>query len=253
MVVLTHHPLLLDSASHTRADYSTTVIRSHPSQRTDLPSSSMLTIRSPLNPSKPDNSMFTPGSNITADLCSIASTENDTVKNPGMASLLSIDSFQTANSSSIISVAAATEGGSTIRTSPRVHRFTLIKPGAKRANGNGSQSSTGRINGRRNGAVDPSEHQAVGWSPLDLLFSSGLLVAKCDICTKRLGWKPVLECDDCGLRLVERSRPPNCRIIWFLITQITLHLRRNRPNGLWSSRSRPKVKLNANFLAFAYP
>jgi LIM domain kinase 1 len=41
-----------------------------------------------------------------------------------------------------------------------------------------------------------------GWNPLDLFFSSGLLMAKCDICVKRIGWKPVLECDDCGLRLV---------------------------------------------------
>jgi LIM domain kinase 1 len=212
----------------------------------------MLTIRSPLNPTKPNDSIFIPGPDIAADSSSIVYTENDTVKNPGIASLLSIDSFQTANSSSIISVAAATEGGSTIGTSPRVHRFTLIKPGAKRANGNGSQSSAGRINGRRNGTVDPSEHQAVGWSPLDLLFSSGLLVAKCDICTKRLGWKPILECDDCGLRLVECSRPLNCRIIWFLIIQITLHMRRNRPNGLWSSRSRSKVKLNANLMASAF-
>lgn len=39
-----------------------------------------------------------------------------------------------------------------------------------------------------------------GWNPLDLFFSSGLLVAKCDMCMKRLGWRPVLECDDCGLR-----------------------------------------------------
>jgi len=33
-----------------------------------------------------------------------------------------------------------------------------------------------------------------------MLFSSGILIEKCDLCNKRLGWKPVLECDDCGLR-----------------------------------------------------
>ena len=27
-------------------------------------------------------------------------------------------------------------------------------------------------------------------------------MVKCDLCGKRLGWKPVLECDDCGLRFV---------------------------------------------------
>jgi LIM domain kinase 1 len=43
-----------------------------------------------------------------------------------------------------------------------------------------------------------------GWSALDyFFFASGLLPgggAKCDICSKRLGRKAVLECDDCGLR-----------------------------------------------------
>jgi LIM domain kinase 1 len=93
----------------------------------------------------------------------------------------------------------ATEGGSTIRslhgnyTAPLVHRFSLLKPGAKRGS-SGAVSPT-RSNGNGNGEV-------TGWNPLDLFFSSGLLVAKCDICAKRLGWKPVLECDDCGLRLV---------------------------------------------------
>lgn len=35
--------------------------------------------------------------------------------------------------------------------------------------------------------------------PFGFFFSSAI-AAKCDICYKRLGWKPVLECDDCGLR-----------------------------------------------------
>jgi LIM domain kinase 1 len=81
---------------------------------------------------------------------------------------------------------------------PLVHRFSLLKPGTKpRNNGfNGTASPPGS-NG--NGEV------TAGWNPLDLFFSSGLFVAKCDICTKRLGWKPVLECDDCGLRSVFSS------------------------------------------------
>ena len=49
---------------------------------------------------------------------------------------------------------------------------------------------------------------ATGWNPFEMFFSSGLLIGKCDICNKRLGWKPVLECDDCGLRCVFHS------IIW---------------------------------------
>ena len=85
-----------------------------------------------------------------------------------------------------MSVANATEGGSTIRGSaiPMVHRFTLIKPGTKRGAGGRGE-----------------EPQSEGsWNPLELFFSSTLLSAKCDVCAKRLGWKPVLECDDCGMK-----------------------------------------------------
>ena len=39
------------------------------------------------------------------------------------------------------------------------------------------------------------------WSPFGFFFSNALS-AKCDLCGKRLGRKPVLECDDCGLRQV---------------------------------------------------
>jgi hypothetical protein len=73
-----------------------------------------------------------------------------------------------------------------------LHRFTLIKPGAS-----GKKLPTGVSQGITSSASHgPSE---AGWSPFDFFFSSGL-VAKCDLCHKRLGWKPVLECDDCGLR-----------------------------------------------------
>ena len=94
--------------------------------------------------------------------------------------------FQTAHSS--ISTTAATEGGSTIRSvsSTLVHRFTLLKPGAKRSTDSASPPQR----------PPPGE---AGWNPFELI-TSGLLTAKCDVCTKRIGWKPVLECDDCGLR-----------------------------------------------------
>lgn len=56
---------------------------------------------------------------------------------------------------------------------PRVHRFSLMKSGG-------------------------------GWSPLDILFGSALGTgSKCDLCAKRLGWKPCLECDDCSLTYVQ--------------------------------------------------
>lgn len=52
---------------------------------------------------------------------------------------------------------------------PRVHRFSLVKSGG-------------------------------GWSPFDIIFGSALGTgSKCDLCAKRLGWKPCLECDDCLL------------------------------------------------------
>ncbi|EEB99058.1 hypothetical protein MPER_01325, partial [Moniliophthora perniciosa FA553] len=122
----------------------------------------------------------------------------------GTSSILSIDSLDSyhtaAGRSSIISSALATEGGSTIKSlhgnyaSPLVHRFTLIKPGAKP---NKKPSGSGTVSPPRPEPV--AAPVAAGWNPFDLFFSSGLLVQKCDICWKRLGWKPVLECDDCGL------------------------------------------------------
>ncbi|KAH9916190.1 kinase-like domain-containing protein [Fomitopsis serialis] len=164
---------LLDGTSSTHSDYSTTVIKSHaPSTESSAPSlSSIMTIRPP----------------TTADPAPIGAEAPTPAE-----SLLSIESYYTASSSSI-SAAVATEGGSTIRSSslPLVHRFSLLKPGAKR---------TGAAEARsRSGSPTPADAL---WSrnPLEFIFSSTLLAAKCDICGKRLGWKPVLECDDCGLR-----------------------------------------------------
>jgi LIM domain kinase 1 len=126
-------------------------------------------------------------------------------------SMMSIDSFHTA--SSTISVAAATEGGSILSTSTvegrpssvtpimMPHRFTLIKPGAKRGSIGNSQND--------------GSSSGTGWGPFDFFFfSSGLgLGSKCDLCSKRLGWKPVLECDDCDFRAHIRCgeiAPRNC-------------------------------------------
>lgn len=157
-------PLVEDTQSGL-SEYSTTVIRQH--QGNDLPSlSSVLTIR-PTGNGADGVEGHTRGRNAT--------------------SAFSAATFQTAHSS--ISTTAATEGGSTIRSTPSalVHRFTLLKPGAKRSSGNISPP-------RRS---TPGE---AGWNPFERIFSSGLLTAKCDVCTKRIGWKPALECDDCGLR-----------------------------------------------------
>lgn len=175
---------LIDNTSSSYSDYSTTVIRSHSRQSTaNAPPSlsSILTVRPIPDPN--------------ASILPVDAAEPHIPTGP-TDSMLSIATFVTARSSIAPSVAAATEGGSTIRSIPMVHRFTLIKPGAKR--------TTGQTQSASPGASPKASGDAAGWNPLDLLFSSGLLVAKCDICAKRLGWKPVLECDDCGLRSVQQ-------------------------------------------------
>jgi LIM domain kinase 1 len=140
----------------------------------------VLTVRASPNPASPAHTPdpVTPADSVPSGI--IPSTE----------SVMTIDSYYTADVPSVMSIAAATEGGSTLRAitptpMPTVHRFTLIKPGAKRLS---SPSTT---------LSDAS------WGPLEF-FTSGLLGggAKCDMCAKRLGRKLVLECDDCGLKYV---------------------------------------------------
>lgn len=176
---------LLDSTSSVPSEYSTTVIRSLPQSAVDDTRSSLssiLTIRPAPNPHGSDDLTTRP---LATGVHGPTPTD----------SLISIDSYHTASSSMIEpSIAAATEGGSTVRSSfnvPLVHRFTLIKPGGKRTS----------ISEPRSGTASPTKSDAA-WNPLEFLFSSTLLGSKCDVCTKRLGWKPVLECDDCGLRYV---------------------------------------------------
>ncbi|KAF8741649.1 Protein kinase C conserved region 1 (C1) domains (Cysteine-rich domains), partial [Rhizoctonia solani] len=131
---------------------------------------------------------------------------------PNQVSKMSMDSYHTASSAITLpapttdsvalgSIAAATEGSTVttrqVETEPSlIHRFTLIKPGSTRR---GSVTFTPASNGR--GASPPPPDSAPGWSPFEFFFGSGYS-AKCDLCTKRLGWgwKPVLECDDCGMR-----------------------------------------------------
>ncbi|OJA09145.1 hypothetical protein AZE42_02317 [Rhizopogon vesiculosus] len=167
-------PLLANNSS-TLSEYSTTDARDRVSTATDaIPPylSSILTVRPALDPNATAEPIM-PGTSLTDD--------ND----PPMSgnSMLSVQSYQTAQSSFQLSI-TATKGHSSINTLPRIHRFTMIKPGTKRTNG----------------SISPTRHVDGGWHPLELIFSSGLLVQKCDICFKRIGWKQFMECDDCGLR-----------------------------------------------------
>ncbi|KAF9238339.1 kinase-like domain-containing protein [Melanogaster broomeanus] len=161
----------------TSSDYSTSVVRGHGGNPTDTvpPSlSSILTIRPSLDPNIPNKTPEPIG------LGAISSMDDGST--PPLESILSAQTYRTAQSS-VPSTTGATEGHSSLCSVPMLHRFTLIRPGAKRS-----------------GLTTPARYVEGGWNPLELFFSSGLLVQKCDICMKRIGWKPVLECDDCGLR-----------------------------------------------------
>ncbi|EGO02870.1 hypothetical protein SERLA73DRAFT_84743 [Serpula lacrymans var. lacrymans S7.3] len=206
---------LLDSTSSTYSDYSVSMNGGHsPDPTITMPPSlsSILTVR----PSPDLNGAacpVTPGLISTEDSMPTATTD----------SRLSVQTYHTAHSSVLASIAAATEGNSSIRSLPLVHRFTLLKPGTKRTSGNTS----------------PARNAEGGWNPLDLFFSSGLLVQKCDVCTKRIGWKPVLECDDCGLRTHVKCgeiAPRDCG---------TRHLRPGVHHSLYSVSPLSKAKHNA--------
>ncbi|QRW13863.1 TKL/LISK/LISK-DD1 protein kinase [Ceratobasidium sp. AG-Ba] len=148
----------------------------------------------------------------------------------GSQSRMSIDTFHTASSRvmpgampatdsvAMGSIAGATEGSTLTaelnglgETHSLIHRFTLIKPGSGRKSSISTSPSALFPNGRES---SPPRDQTPGWSPFEFFFSSGL-GAKCDVCLKRLGWgwKPVLECDDCGMRThvkCAESAPLDC-------------------------------------------
>ncbi|KAI0668857.1 kinase-like protein [Trametes maxima] len=229
---------LLDSTSSTYSDYSTTVVRGHSPTYTDTapPSlSSILTIRPSPNPNGSDDLTSRPLATGAH-----GPTPTTTTMPTPTESMLSIDSFHTASSSSAIapSIANATEGGSTIRgsTIPMVHRFTLIKPGSKRETRSGKEKD---VTGR---SASPTRSAENLWSPLELFFSSTLLSAKCDVCAKRLGWKPVLECDDCGMKTHIKCgdlAPMDCGVRALHRTSHTNTTPHASPNG--------KVKANGKY------
>lgn len=170
-------PLLNTSSSY--PDYNTAVVGAHGANISNALSpslSSVLTIKPNLDPNNtPDPIM--PGTASPAESSAL----------PGSDSMLSVQthiSFRTA-SSSVLSTTAATNGHSAVQAVHALHRFTLTRPGTKRFP-----------------AASPGRCLEGGWNPLELFFPNGLLGQKCDICAKRIGWKPVLECDDCGLRCV---------------------------------------------------
>lgn len=193
------------------SEYSTSVVKSHGSVDPPSSLSSILTIKASPNVNHPILPATPSSTSPSLDPCNISSDHPNT-RNDGndfltnsLMSIASLDSYRTAASSSVISGTCFTESGRSIIRSlhgnyvtPLVHRFTLLKPGKPRLN-SGSVSPTGR------GKAGSPEPTATGWNPFEMFFYSGLLIGKCDLCNKRLGWKPVLECDDCGLRYVFHS------------------------------------------------
>ncbi|KAG8678884.1 hypothetical protein FRC08_017402 [Ceratobasidium sp. 394] len=179
--------------------------------------SSVLTVRaspvvgSPPMPTRPPPPVpDARGSAMSIDEASQASKILQVDNGPG--SRMSIDTvpsrvmpgaMPTTDSVAMGSIAGATEGSTSAadplaETHSMIHRFTLIKPGSARRGSMSVSPSAVLSNGR---GTSPPLDQAPGWSPFEFFFSSGL-GAKCDLCGKRLGWgwKPVLECDDCGMR-----------------------------------------------------
>jgi LIM domain kinase 1 len=190
-------PLIPDMATPTASAYSTNVVRQ--STRSPSPTASSLSSIMTVRPSR----------DPTAEPAD--SRIGDPLASSSIMSIATLDSYRTAMSVSALSTTYATEGGSTMRSYATaaeeptlVHRFTLVKPGAKpkkvsspvQANGHAT-AATGGNNYTQSQVEVPSI-----WNPLEIFFSSGLLISKCDLCTKRIGWKPFFECDDCGLRCV---------------------------------------------------
>lgn len=173
-------------------EYSTTVIRGHSKGTSAAPSAaSVLTMR-PETIEQPSPGPTPVGQRLP----------------PSADSLLSIDSYHTAKglpSAMAPSIAAATEGSTmsaaSATPSAHHHRFTLIKPGKDNKRSGSVSPTSGQ--GSDSVTAVASNTSSPAWTPLDFFFFSGGLnafSAKCDACGKRLGWKPVLECDDCGLR-----------------------------------------------------
>ncbi|KAJ4500603.1 TKL/LISK/LISK-DD1 protein kinase [Lentinula lateritia] len=196
-------PLLNGNASAI-SEYSTTVVRAHPNHDgngTQAPSlSSILTIRASPDPNAINNQVL-PGSDHSPEASTIMAEHpangSDLLGHSSILSIDSLDSYHTAAGSSIISSTMATEGGSTIKSlhgnysAPLVHRFTILKPGAKPTKKSGNSTPP----------TNAPVAEPLSWNPFDLFFSGGSLVSKCDVCSKRFGpWKPILECDDCGLK-----------------------------------------------------
>uniref|UniRef100_A0A8H8CFV5 Kinase-like protein n=1 Tax=Psilocybe cubensis TaxID=181762 RepID=A0A8H8CFV5_PSICU len=237
---LSKQPLLNRTTESHGSEYSTTVIKPHNTSSLPPSLSSILTIRPSPDPSPADPPSPPQGASTLNGRAPLQALE-DPLGTSSILSIATMDSYHTASaasvslSSSTVSSAYATEGGSTIRgvdvdgggyAPPLVHRFTLLKPGAKQkrhsGSGPGSPPLGGAANGNGNGnggggggGGGAAAPETSGWNPLEILFSSGLLVGKCDLCNKRLGWKPVLECDDCGLRTHVKCgelAPQNCGI-----------------------------------------
>ncbi|PWN27302.1 kinase-like protein [Jaminaea rosea] len=95
------------------------------------------------------------------------------------------------------SLAVATVASSIYSPAPLYHRFTLVKNGIKRVpslsklrGGDASTSSNGTA-----AAVPAGSYGSAALLPPAIMLANAL--AKCHVCSRRIGWKPFLDCDDC--------------------------------------------------------
>lgn len=90
------------------------------------------------------------------------------------------------------SLAVATVASSIYSPAPLFHRFTLVKNGTWRPN-SAAKLKAGEI------PKDKDALSALGLSgsflPPAVMLANAL--AKCHVCSRRIGWKPFLDCDDC--------------------------------------------------------
>lgn len=97
------------------------------------------------------------------------------------------------------SLAVATVASSLYSPAPLYHRFTLVKNGTRRPSLSKLKTASG-CDVRPQDTVPDSQPRAGASSMLPPALMLATALAKCQVCNKRIGWKPFLDCDDCPYR-----------------------------------------------------
>lgn len=97
------------------------------------------------------------------------------------------NSFLSATSQ--LSVASNFQPSNIYSPAPLYHRFTLVKNGTRRPT---PAMLAKQIRGGDISATSPATN---AWLPPAMMLANAL--SRCHVCSKRVGWKPFLDCDDC--------------------------------------------------------